>query len=433
MKWMYPISFVLFLIFPLSLKSKGLGTTTTSTPIILLASTLKGAEYSQIPDMRLFSVDNNGNIYPILFQIDQKDDYGDYVLGGPKSLTFNDFDELVFMSEDAGINKDPTHWPFQKPERLYKISLTHLGKKKSVFLGVYAKGKAPKESLSTKKGYVNLDLKNAKVETSKYLYFFNPKNYLMLKDFYTFDSNQSKKKLITASSFYLKLNLKYFFAISVNHSDVNSELEAYKVGPIRAIARVDFSYRLMSMKMNLGMYTEVVFFENSIFLPAILENPINSESILNPGSDFYYGFALVENPAQVEIKSNMAAYTGKEKTKKENLYWLSTKGETSQVYLEFKPSPSMLQKEIFPKYYSEAKTGNQVLKRAEKARPLGKSGVNIAVTADMGKLPTGEHNIELAIYIGNKLTNEENDAFKNHRSYKTYVSSLELSSLVPKK
>ena len=91
------------------------------------------------------------------------------------------------------------------------------------------------------------------------------------------------------------------------------------------------------------------------------------------------------------------------------------------------------QKEIFPKYYSEAKTGNQVLKRTEKARPLGKSGVNIAVTADMGKLPTGEHNIELAIYIGNKLTNEENDAFKNHRSYKTYVSSLELSSLVPKK
>lgn len=424
MRWIYRISFVLLSIFPLNLKSNN-SPTTTSTPIILLASELKGAEYSQVPDMRLFSVDNNGNIYPILFQIDQKDEYGDYDLDKRESPIFSDFDELAFMSGDAGSNKDPIRWPFEKPERLYKIYLKHQGENKAVFLGVYPKGKAPKESLSTKKGYVNLDLENAKIETTQYLYFFNPKNYLMLKDFYTLDPKQTKKKLLTASSFYLKLNLKYFFAISVNHNDVNSELEAYKVGPIRAIARVDFSYRLMSMKMDLGMYTEVVFFENSIFLPAILENPINSESILNPGSDFYYGFALVENPAEVEIKSNMTAYAGKEKTiKTENLYWLSTKGETSQVYLEFKPSSSMLQKEIFPKYYSEAKTGNQVLRRTEKAQPLGKSRVNIAVTADMGKLPTGEHNIELAIYIGTKLTDEENQAFKNHRSYEKQVSKL---------
>ena len=83
------------------------------------------------------------------------------------------------------------------------------------------------------------------------------------------------KPLIDSSTFYLKADLKYFLTVFANHKSVNSELESYKTGPIRTIVRVAFYYVFLKLKFEVGMYTEVSLFSNSVVLPAVISNPVD--------------------------------------------------------------------------------------------------------------------------------------------------------------
>lgn len=394
-------------------------------PHVLVASNdLAKVQFFSVKKYRVFKTNAEGEVFPIPFQIDEKDDDSDYILEDEKSDFFDGLDELSFMSQDAGPDIDPKTWSFKKPEKLYKIYLSKKDSNKVIYIGIYSKSPPPKESLSQKK-YVSFDIKENKIQTSKYKYIFNNKNYLMVRDFYLDSDNSSSfEKLLTTSTFYLKLNLKYFFSLSINHKDIDSDLEAYKVGPVRTIARVNFNYKIMAMKFDLGMYTEVVFFENAIFLPAVLENPIDGKKLLKKDSDFYYGFAMVDNPGSLQIESNMEPYPEENKLTSSKRYWLSTVGNSFQLYLEFEPSVQMIEDKILPNYFIEKKSAKQILKRSKKPRPLGKSTANIAITLDMHGLSEAVHEVDLALFIDNQVTPQQLKEFKEYKDWKIRLVSL---------
>ena len=85
------------------------------------------------------------------------------------------------------------------------------------------------------------------------------------------------EKILDSTTFYLKGDLKYFITVEANHRSVESELEAWKTGPIRSIIRVSFHYTLLKLKLELGMFTEISFFSNSVSLPAIMYSPLDGQ------------------------------------------------------------------------------------------------------------------------------------------------------------
>ncbi len=132
------------------------------------------------------------------------------------------------------------------------------------------------------------------------------------------------------------------------------------------------------------MYTEVSLFSNSVILPAIMYNPLNGDKSLNKGSGFYYGFAVADNPASLDIQSNIPQYQPPSNTANllsffnqpaatSHMYWLSITDKDKMMYFEVVPSREMLEKQNVPTLYRESNSATELAKRAnDRAKPLGR-------------------------------------------------------------
>lgn len=419
-----------------------------TAPIILPGMKIRDVTRYPISSYRLFKNDGKGNAVAIPFQIDEIDDNGDYVLDQGKLPTkqfgnglFDLRDELSFMGEDVGIPRPPTRWPAEAPKVLYEIKQNYLGndspgsldREGAVYLGVYF-GLPPPLS---KKNYVVFHPSQGKVETSRYIYNFDQLNYLVVsgvKMKQRSDPTQTAP-LIDSSTFYMKADLKYFLTFEVHHKDVQSQLEAFKIGPIRSIVRVSFFYKFLKLNFELGMYTEVSLFSNSVILPAIMYNPIEGQKTLNQGSGFYYGFGISENPGTLDVNTNIPKYEAAKSglfqmfsspQSTEQTYWLSIKGPKQTMYFEVVPSEPMRKKGNIPSLYTENISAKDAaaVRDNTKAAALGKSPVNLALYFDLTKFEVGEHLISFKLYFDNDDDPKLMQQFKSLNYWDTYHRRL---------
>lgn len=411
-------------------------------PIVVVAKTVPAIEFHQTgganPERgayRLFRSDAKGSAVPIPFQIDERNQYGDFVLDqGPDHLQlkgnglFDGDDELSFMGDDVGEVNMPTQWAFAKPSILYELKIASPQKQGAVYVGIYYKNPPP---LSPRR-YVDYHISEAEIRTSNYQYFFNPKNYLVVRGVSVIDPMKITTPLIYSSTFYLKVDLKYFLTFQINQDDVESHLQAYKTGPIRVIARVEFSYKFLKINFDLGMYTEVSFFGNSVILPAVIENPFSGRKTLNAGSMFYYGFTSVKNPKDLSITSNMPTYSpkssmwdslGKEATPA-SYYWVTALDPTFMLFMEIGMSPEMKRSKTLPMLYVENEPGAALRGRLSKAKPLGESPVNVGIAMDMSTLEEGTHTVSFQLFIDNHPSQAELENIKGLRSWRVTAHRL---------
>jgi len=418
-----------------------------SAPVIVAGFKIRQAARYPIQAYRLFRSDN-GVATSIPFQIDEINQYGDYVLDQGQEVTKNDGngifdlqDELAFMGDDVGMVSTPKSWPKgQKPNLIFEIRQTFKDstpklKPGAVYLGVYFRKPPP----LSKKKYVVFDQLNGAVKTSRYLYSFDKKNYLVVNsvDMYSRSKEPQKIPLIDSSTFYLKADLKYFLTFEIHHKDIQSYLEAYKVGPIRSIVRVTFFYRFLKINFELGMYTELSLFSNSVVLPAIMYNPLDSETNLNDGSGFYYGFATSDNPSTYDIKTNIPDYNKyignkslfdmfSKKPKVESRYWLSMTSKDRMMFFEVIPSKDMLKHDNIPYLYRENTSSKELRASREntKAQPLGKSPVNLGVYFDLTKFNKGEHRISFRLFFDNQYNAEDLKSYQDLDKWQVELNRL---------
>jgi hypothetical protein len=302
----------------------------------------------------------------------------------------------------------------------------------AVYVGGYVNKPAPKLS---DKYYVQYDPVAGAVRSSRYVYKFDKKNQLVVKGIEVKDpSTGAETRLVDASSMYLRADLKYFLTLTANHRTVQSDLEGYRRGPIRSIVRIKFFYRFLKMNFELGMFTEVSFFANSVVLPAVMFNPIDGTKRLKKGSQFYYGFALRENPKNYKIDTNMpyidagkslSGVFGFQERAKRN-YYASITGKNQMFHLDIKQSRALQRLGNTPKIYKEEQSGPFLLKERNNNRklPLGKSPVNLAVYFDLNKFPKGEHKISFQMFFENRFNKRDLLGFQNLSKWKVSSSAL---------
>ena len=361
-------------------------------------------------------------------------------------------DELAIMGDDVGAVKEPVSFgDFARPNALYEIRMDYptvnqrqkgiseragmAGRRPTsgaVYVGVYFNKPPP----LVEKTYVVFDRDRAEMLTSRYRYRFDPRNWLVAKsvDMVTNPSGVSTRNesrdtplkdkfvgLLDSTTFFMRADLKYFLTLEANHRSIESELEAYKRGPIRTIVRITFHYEFLKLNFELGMYTEVSFFSNAVHLPAILYNPIDGSESLNRGSGFYYGLALTENPSLFDIKTNMPPYRAKgffdflkASESPKDLYWISASGLDRMLYLEIAPSRQMQEAGAVPHFYREDNAGLNLTDRGnDKPKPLGKAPVNLALQFDMQRFSKGEHNMSFRLFFENSFDEQTLTTFKN--------------------
>lgn len=398
-------------------------------PIILKGFQIRRTTKYPIKSYALFQTNSKGEATPIPFQIDEVNRLGDYILDqGPQhnlkssNGLFDTQDELVFMGNDVGPAIPPQKFPQKKPDDLFEIKFknSHTKKEGAVYLGVFLKDPPPKSD----RKYTIYSPPKATITTSRYKYFFDHQNYLVLT---RVDSNPTSllgKKPMTildSSTFFLKADLKYFLTFEANHRSVSSELEAFKAGPVRVIVRVNFYYTLLKLNFEAGMYTEVSFFSNSVILPAILYSPIDGTESLNEDSYFYYGFAFRHSPSQYELASNMNPWPhpmnhfSKQKNKlgRNYLYWGSLVHDQHMVYLEIKPSRKLHKMGAEPLLYVNKAPSGTLKADNDDILDLDKAPVNLGVAFDLTKFPEGENVMSFKLFFENYSSPKQLDSFKN--------------------
>lgn len=412
-------------------------------PIILKAIEVNVLSGYSLTSYRLIS-NFKGNAVVIPFQIDEVGAFEDFVLpSGPtpnhqmSNGVFDNLDELSFMAEDVGASEVPSKWSFEKPDFLYRIDAKYRGKTYgSVFVGVYP-NKSKRPQLSEKK-YVTFNLKNSMITTSRYRYAFDPSNYLVVKGIEVLKEGGESKKIVNSSSFFLRADMKYFLTIDVGHSDITSKLEAYKSGPIRTIVRVTFSYSFMRLEFEMGMYTEVSFFSNSVVLPTIMYNPLEGSKALNDESGFYYGFATNFDTSAITFSTNMERFPAsegfslfKEKKKSLNRYTFKAEHPDFLMLMEISPSWRMINNGNRPLLYSEPGDPTSISSRPwNKPLELGKAPVNLGVYFDLSNLSEGEHRMKFNLFFEN-VNSEENRT--RYRNISRWYYTSQLTRLEPQK
>lgn len=418
-------------------------------PIIVSGKQIRQVTNYPIDTYRLFRTSPTGEALPIPFQIDEVNEFGDYILseggtipGETGNGIFDQQDEIAIMGDDVGPIQKPTIWPQgMAPNILFELSLAFpsgqnpVGENSgAVYLGIYFK---PAPPISTKR-YVVFNRREGEVVTSRYNYQFDLQNYLVVRgvDMYPAKKEAGSKpeKLLDSSTFYMKADLKYFLTVEVNHRSVKSNIEAFKVGPVRSIVRVTFFYTLLKLNFELGMYTEVSFFSNSVVLPAVMYNPLDGPKSLNSGSGFYYGFSLVQNPGDINVQTNMVQYkeTGfldflKSGTKINPLYWISASAKDRMMYVEINPSAQMQKDGIAPMFYLEKKAAAEIKSRGgENPKPLGKSPVNMGLFFDLTKFTEGEHFMAFRLFFENTYDQKIIESFKTLSQWKIGVTRTPL-------
>lgn len=410
-----------------------------TAPIVIQGFKIRGATNYPLLMYRLYATDDSGRATQIPFQIDEINEWGDYVLpdGGPITAKtgngiFDLQDELAFMGDDVGPVKKPTSWDGPKPTIVYEIRLAYDPRRGTnavgpnagaVYLGVFFQSPPP---LSERR-YVQFDRSQAEVTTSRYRYGFDTKNWLVARRVEMIRKGSERSEspsfvpLLDSTTFFMRADLKYFITVEANHRSINSELEAYKQGPVRTIVRISFHYNFLKLNFELGMYTEVSFFSNAVYLPAILYNPLDGAKSLNKGSGFYYGMALRDNPSQFKIESNMPVYREKgildifkSGEKVEKLYWITASGLDRMLFMEISLSKQMFLMGAVPQLYRENVEGPVIAKRQFDAPgPLGQSPVNMALYFDMTKFTEGEHTLAFRLFFENVNDESRLVAFKN--------------------
>ncbi|MFW7381037.1 MAG: hypothetical protein ACOH5I_19635 [Oligoflexus sp.] len=399
-------------------------------PIIIKANDIKDAARYPLQSYRLFRTGPNGEAVPIPFQIDEINEIGDYVLDqgvSPNADTgngyFDEHDELSFMGDDVGPIAKPKSWPQgNAPKSIFELrfSLSQKpGEKPSdsvfrregaVYLGIYTRSAPP---LVTDP-YVVFDFDQHVIKTSRYEYRFDPQNYLVVDKIAmrSPDPAKNNQTIIRSSSFFMQADLKYFVTVKANHRSINSKLDAYRTGPVRSIVRVSFFYRFLRLNFEVGMYTEVSFFSNSVILPAVMYIPIDGQRYFNKGSNFYYGFALESNPNQYQLETNMQRVFHEESSWFEFLknrpakprhYWASVLGKDQMFYLSLRVSDHMVAEDNLPRYYLDSLPAARLTDRDQNAiLPLGESPVNLALHFDLTRFREGEHEISFQMFFENR-------------------------------
>jgi len=399
-------------------------------PIVLKGHQIKSATQYPINRYRLFSTGPDGRANAVPFQIDEITVWGDYVLDQGSDVTAKDGngvfdlqDELAFMGDDVGLPRPPDDWGARKPDAVYEIKFTFSGPSTApaqagaVYLAVYH---MQPPALSPK-SYVSFNKEAGEVQTSRYRYQFDRNNWLVVRGVDMVGTGTNAfERILDSSTFFMRADLKYFLTLQVNHRAIESALEAYRIGPVRSIVRVSFHYRFLRLNFELGMYTEVSFFSNSVILPAVLYNPLDGKRNLNSGSGFYYGFALNGNPKDYNIDTNIPAYAPAGlldflKTKRtEAKYWFTASTADRMMYVEIEPSEDMRKLGAVPQLYLENQPGSVLAQRpSDSAKPLGESPVNMGLYFDMTRFTKGEHSLAFRLFFENRFDAAQLESFRN--------------------
>ncbi len=142
------------------------------------------------------------------------------------------------------------------------------------------------------------------LESPVYRYKFNPENYMQFNSI-AFKSGTGWATVAEDSRMLIRADVKNFFDMNFDSRQIESHLEASRLGPVGNLARLSFYLRILFFKIDLKLSTDVGFYQDSGRIPMMVNIPVNAQEYLHPGSGILYSWALSPEAEKAPKEINM--------------------------------------------------------------------------------------------------------------------------------
>jgi hypothetical protein len=251
---------------------------------------------------------------------------------------------------------------------------------------------------------VHYNAKENRVESDLYQYQHQPENHFMFKTIALHDG-QGFQPVATQGDQLIYANLKNFWTLVFEGSDVSAQLFESRSGPLGLVGLLKFYLDILAFRIELSLTPEVQFFASSVYMPMSLYSPVEAKEYLHADSGVYYFW---ENP--VEIKWHLAKSSILAKgqfTKEQALqqcrrarcdYRLvgETKGES--FVLRFRLPRNLIAHGFYPQFVPHLKDEDKIIRDAVAAQNRQRAVMGFFFNT--AELARGNHDWDFWIHFG---------------------------------
>ncbi len=258
------------------------------------------------------------------------------------------------------------------------------------------------------------DAKFHRVKSDTYEYRYMPKNHLMFDEIAVFlPEDQTRISPATESLLSIRGDVKKFFTMNFDKDDVESTLRHTRQGPLALVGILSFYLRILFFRIDMNLETEVSFFRDGVYVPMVMNMPIDSReklhagsglifSWLNPGGESRYltGPGVFPEVDASLVKAGAAAMAAAGKpfcSYRDCTYIL--RGVRGRVHwaLKFVVPRTLADYGFFPSYVPSTRTAKVELGWDKK--PTDETE-RVGVYFEVSGLPAGEHHYDFWILLG---------------------------------
>lgn len=237
--------------------------------------------------LRLFvKSDANGKWRPIPIQVDPVDRDGHLIFFDSGSYMQRDLmpeDYISFRTEEFGVKLEPPDKLPCQSNVVYEIR-DYAPKNKYAYLlncGFQAAHIAFPYM-------VDFDAKQNLLKSATYKYVFNAANYMQFDSIHFLTEKGAFDQVGKDSRLLIKADVKKFFTMNFDSDEIESHLEASRLGPVGDLARLSFFLKILLFKIKMSLSTDVAFYTDAGHIPMMVNIPVNAYEYLNPASGILY-------------------------------------------------------------------------------------------------------------------------------------------------
>lgn len=262
------------------------------------------------------------------------------------------------------------------------------------------------------------------VMTPSYYYRYEGQNKLLFSTLglSKAGSQGSFQKVAIAANQQLLGNFKNFFTMTFDTSDFRVNDLLSQTGPVGVYSKLNFLLKVLGMKIDLDLVTEVYFYPEGMYTPMILHMPLDAKTYLKRGSGVVYSWQQLPGfrwqparkgpggPSAIGGVPTVAEGLSPEAVVAKycqgrcffSIKGISDEDPSRQVYLHFRLPRYLVALGFYPVYFAQEAElhkalGYKISTSRGEARKPSKGVRRSGFFFESARLPKGEHRWDLAI------------------------------------
>ena len=268
---------------------------------------------------------------------------------------------------------------------------------------------------------VRFDRTDLRVSSSDFSYQMNKLNQMLFErmdiarkqtpgrpDFVTY---------LEDGAFDIRADLKNFFTMHFTSGNVESKVIAHDEGISGAIVRLTFDLRVLFLRLDLQLATDVMFLPDMAFLPMVMKIPADASRYVHPNTGVLYSWFASEGTvvrddwmqmpsrqkfsSPAEIKQRAAEVAAKHCDRSGRCFFRAAVGrgaDNAIVAMDINIRKDLLLKGFFPQYVPDPAGEKKEFGWSWGAK-AGSAKVRQGLYFELSGLPKGEHGFEIWLRI----------------------------------